>query len=1006
MKKIMNIFVLVAAAAMALVSCQRQEVQQPTQQEHAYTFILSPEVKAALGNDCVVWEDGDKIGVYTDGQQSMANKEGSVESGQPVSFKITSSESLATGDKVYCYFPYAEENSGNRKAVNMSIATQQAENNQMPMVSLPFVVTGTPTSDTPVGKILFANLGSIIEFNVYSETTEYQAETIQSVAFNADKPIAGDFTFDLSAVNYSDEKTLAISGDEEKTVVSTLSTPVTVPATKDVAKVVKMVVAPGSYKGEVVVTTDKATYTFPINTVKEFKRSAVKPLGLNLRADVRQAIVTEPVEVTATLTFDANKTNRTFFSADEQIWEQNGLKFTNAQGSSTSSVADYADPVRLYKSSTIKIEAPGYITKIEFQSVTGEKLGFLTSLLPNASVVGSTVTEVYDGSSTSVLYSLTTGQIQLYSITVTYSSEGYIPPALESIALEGDYKTEFKQGDDFSYGGVIIATYSDESTKTIPEDACEFSGYDKETIGKQIITVTYEGKTATYEVNVAEAQSGGDEGDGGETAYVWTLVTDVKDLAVGDEVIIAAKDYNFAIGAASSNGNNRTAADITKSDNILTNVDGVTILTLQAGTNDGTYALYTGSNYLYAASSSSNYLKEKGTKDANGSWKIEIASDGEATIKAQGTYTRNVMQYNQTSSLFACYSSASQKAVVIYKLMSSSGNEGGDTAEPIKLEAPVVVCSNRTENSLKFEWPAVQYASMYEVTFHNNTPITTTSTSYEATGLNANTKYKIFVKAVGDGTNYTTSDAGATEGTTTEAKPKLNSRNLAFSPATATATMGQAFTAPTLSGVTTDVTYSSSDESVATVDASTGAVTLVAAGRTIIKASAPATDQYEAGEASYTLDVSGASAKQEYTYTWTSSSGALGTTANGTVTKALNSVNWTIQRSGTSGYTGWTSNVIQIGKNGAAESLTMKTSGIEGTIKSVSVECSSYQAKHNVSISVGGVSYVSSKATSSWTTVGTIIGEGGSSGVIEIKFTAGNSARALYIKSIKIVYEN
>mgnify|MGYP003290218856 CR=1 FL=1 len=234
----------------------------------------------------------------------------------------------------------------------------------------------------------------------------------------------------------------------------------------------------------------------------------------------------------------------------------------------------------------------------------------------------------------------------------------------------------------------------------------------------------------------------------------------------------------------------------------------------------------------------------------------------------------------------------------------------------------------------------------------------------------------------------------------------LESRNLKFSSAEASATMGKSFTAPTLSGVISDVTYTSSNADVATVNATTGEVTLVAAGTTIITASAPETGEYEAGTASYTLKVSEASATQEYTYTWTATSGALGTTANGTVTKNLNGVSWTIQRSGSSGYTGWTSNAIQIGKNGASENLMLTTSGIEGTIKSISVECSSYQAKHNVSISVGGVSYVASKATSSWTTVSAVSGTGTSSGDIQINFTAGSGARAMYVKSIKIVYEN
>ena len=42
-----------------------------------------------------------------------------------------------------------------------------------------------------------------------------------------------------------------------------------------------------------------------------------------------------------------------------------------------------------------------------------------------------------------------------------------------------------------------------------------------------------------------------------ETEATWTLVTSESDLAVGDQVVIVAKDYSYALGAPSSNGNNR-----------------------------------------------------------------------------------------------------------------------------------------------------------------------------------------------------------------------------------------------------------------------------------------------------------------------------------------------------------------------------------------------------------------------------------------------------------------
>ena len=78
---------------------------------------------------------------------------------------------------------------------------------------------------------------------------------------------------------------------------------------------------------------------------------------------------------------------------------------------------------------------------------------------------------------------------------------------------------------------------------------------------------------------------------------------------------------------------------------------------------------------------------------------------------------------------------------------------------------------------------------------------------------------------------------------------------LEFSTTSATAVVGQPFTAPTLSNPNNlAVTYSSSDENVATV-AADGTVTIKAAGTTTIKATSEETAEYYAGSTSYTLTV-------------------------------------------------------------------------------------------------------------------------------------------------------
>ena len=148
----------------------------------------------------------------------------------------------------------------------------------------------------------------------------------------------------------------------------------------------------------------------------------------------------------------------------------------------------------------------------------------------------------------------------------------------------------------------------------------------------------------------------------------WQLVTNIADLAVGDQIVIVAAKENYAMGKT-QNTNNRASVAITKNGNTVVINDNVQILTVKAGTTSGTFAFYTGSGYLYAGSSSKNYLKTETTLSANSSWKIEITAAGVATVKSSGANTRNWMRFNTSNNpkLFACYASG-QTDIAIYKL--------------------------------------------------------------------------------------------------------------------------------------------------------------------------------------------------------------------------------------------------------------------------------------------------------------------------------------------------
>ena len=92
--------------------------------------------------------------------------------------------------------------------------------------------------------------------------------------------------------------------------------------------------------------------------------------------------------------------------------------------------------------------------------------------------------------------------------------------------------------------------------------------------------------------------------------------------------------------------------------------------------------------YLYAASSSGNYLKTQSTLDDDGRADIRFEANI-ATITFKGTNKRNVMQYNPNngSPLFACYGSESQKPLQLFKKVESIGNQ---------VAAPVFAPANGT----------------------------------------------------------------------------------------------------------------------------------------------------------------------------------------------------------------------------------------------------------------------------------------------------------------------
>ena len=132
---------------------------------------------------------------------------------------------------------------------------------------------------------------------------------------------------------------------------------------------------------------------------------------------------TTTTPTTASLSF-ASTDQRTSYSTSEQIWEQNGITLTNDKSASTSSVGDYSNPARFYKSSKITIEFTSKISQIVFACSSSDYATALKNSIVGATVTVSdnTVTAVLTTPATSFIITSLSGQVRMNSLEITYET--------------------------------------------------------------------------------------------------------------------------------------------------------------------------------------------------------------------------------------------------------------------------------------------------------------------------------------------------------------------------------------------------------------------------------------------------------------------------------------------------------------------------------------------------------------------------------------------------------
>jgi endo-1,4-beta-D-glucanase Y len=168
--------------------------------------------------------------------------------------------------------------------------------------------------------------------------------------------------------------------------------------------------------------------------------------------------------------------------------------------------------------------------------------------------------------------------------------------------------------------------------------------------------------------------------------------------------------------------------------------------------------------------------------------------------------------------------------------------------------APTVDSKTSTSITVKAVTAPTGQTVEYAAATGTTAPTTGWTDSATISGLTANTAYYLYARAKAND-NYNVGTAARTTSTTTT---DGLTNTIAFNPTTETKTYGSGTFTKTLSTTgsgTGEVTYSSGDTSIATVNATSGLVTLVKAGTVVITATKKAQGGYPEATASYTLTI-------------------------------------------------------------------------------------------------------------------------------------------------------
>lgn len=308
----------------------------------------------------VKWEDNDQIGIFI--ASSSTNVPASLTRDKAgKAYFAAKVSNYNAGDQLCAYYPYAANPKAEASKVTLKVpyiqiqtAPDEFDGSNNPMVAVPIKLPSMEnTADGTVvipEQLKFRHIGAVLEFDI---TGVPATEKLKSVQFVSSKgfPATDNSIYDLTSVT-EDGKVNTVAGTYYKSVTVSLKDGGFTPGQP--AKVY-MTLVPGTYNGNIYISTDKNLYRYSDKTI-DADRAVVK----TIKADLSSSMADKSKEIKSALDYEvfamaantgdysawvdgagevklgANISTQTYFTRIQKVWtgKFNGQKHTIRQDAS------------------------------------------------------------------------------------------------------------------------------------------------------------------------------------------------------------------------------------------------------------------------------------------------------------------------------------------------------------------------------------------------------------------------------------------------------------------------------------------------------------------------------------------------------------------------------------------------------------------------------------------------------------------------------------------------